>query len=255
MTDFTPEQDVPSLPPAPIPEPGPVRVFFSDLVLLLTEPARFFGERFGTYSLTRALVFGIIVNWVASFFDWLTRLIKNETLMDGILRVKRQLEMLPFWNRLPETLWDQGNRAKPLFPSWLAELSGIALSPFHSLLQFAISGIALYACAWILIRRRNEGEDALEIPVFMRLAAFASTPNLIASILGFLPVGLGGFIGWIYCAALMMVGLMTRFRISGLRALVLMLLPGILGTLALACVIGGLVALVLALFAALFGAL
>jgi hypothetical protein len=245
MTDET----LPALPPAP----GPVRRFFNDLVLLLTEPVRFYSDRFQEISIQHALVFGLVVNWIAAFFDWLTRLVKNESLLDGVLRVKRQLESLPFWNQLPETLWDQ--RANPeAIPAWLAELTGIALSPFQSLLRFAVSGAALYVCALVLIRRSEKGTDRVEIPVFIRLQALASTPNLIASLLGFLPVGLGGFIGWVYGVALLFLGLKVRFRISSLRAIVLMILPGILGFFIAACVLGGIVALAIALLAALFGA-
>ena len=238
--------------PAISPDPGPVRTFSNDLILLLTEPVRFFRDRFPAYSLNRALVFGIVLNWIAAAFEWLTRLIKNESLLDGILRVKRQLETLPFWNQLPDTLWNQ--RAEPAaIPAWLAELSGIALSPFQSVLNFTISGISLFVGAWLLIRRKNQGEDPVEIPVFVRLVAFASAPRLIASWLGFLPVGIGGLIGWIYSAALLILGLKVRFRISGLRSLVLVLLPGILGVLAIGCLIGGVVAIGIGLMAALFG--
>ncbi len=238
--------------PAVNPEPGPVRTFLNDLILLLTEPVRFFKDRFPSYSLSRALVFGILVNWVAAGFEWITRLIKNESLLDGILRVKRQLETLPFWNQLPDTLWNQ--RAEPsAIPAWLAELSGIALSPFQSVFNFTISGMSLFVGAWLLIRRRNQGEDPVAIPVFVRIVAFSSAPRLIASWLGFLPVGIGGFIGWIYSAALLLLGLKVRFRISGLRALVLVLLPGLLGMLAIGCLVGGLMAIGIGLMAALFG--
>ncbi len=238
--------------PAVNPEPGPVRTFFNDLILLLTEPVRFFKDRFPSYSLSRALVFGILVNWVAAGFEWVTRLVKNESLLDGILRVKRQLETLPFWNQLPDTLWNQ--RAEPsAIPAWLAELSGIALSPFQSVFNFTISGMSLFVGAWLLIRRRNQGEDPVEIPVFVRIVAFSSAPRLIASWLGFLPVGIGGFIGWVYSAALLLLGLKVRFRISGLRALVLVLLPGLLGMLAIGCLVGGLMAIGIGLMAALFG--
>jgi hypothetical protein len=238
--------------PAVNPEPGPVRTFLNDLILLLTEPVRFFKDRFPSYSLSRALVFGILVNWVAAGFEWITRLVKNESLLDGILRVKRQLETLPFWNQLPDTLWNQ--RAEPsAIPAWLAELSGIALSPFQSVFNFTISGMSLFVGAWLLIRRRNQGEDPVAIPVFVRIVAFSSAPRLIASWLGFLPVGIGGFIGWIYSAALLLLGLKVRFRISGLRALVLVLLPGLLGMLAIGCLVGGLMAIGIGLMAALFG--
>jgi hypothetical protein len=238
--------------PAVTPEPGPVRRFLSDLILLLTEPVRFFQERFETYSLSRALVFGIVVNWFASGFEWLTRLVKNESLLDGMMKVKRQLESLPFWNHVPDTLWNQ--RAEPSsIPAWLAELSSIALSPFQSLLHFTLSGMSLFLGAWLLIRRRNKGEDSIEIPVFVRIAAFSSAPNLIASWLGFLPVGIGGFIGWIYSAALLVLGLKVRFRISGLRAVVLLVLPGMLGVLVVGCLFAGIFGIGLGLLAALFG--
>jgi hypothetical protein len=238
--------------PAVTPEPGPVKQFLSDLVLLLTEPVRFFKERFDAYSLSRALVFGIVVNWFASGFEWLTRLLKNESLLDGIQRVMRQLETLPFWNRLPDTLWNQRAETSTI-PAWLAELSGFALSPFQSLLHFTLSGLSLFVGAWLLIRHRNKGEDPVELPVFVRVVAFSSAPNLIASWLGFLPVGIGGFIGWVYSAALLVLGLKVRFRISGLRAIVLLVLPGLLGLLALGCLLAGLVGIGFGLLAALFG--
>ncbi len=233
--------------------PGPVKQFYRDLVMLLTEPRGFFKVRYPEVNLTYALAFGIIVNWIAAFFDWLTRMVKHETLLDGLNRMRHQLEMLPFWKNLPDTIWEQNPARDAMFPVWLAEFFGIILSPFQSLVRFCISGFILFLGAYFLIRKKSDLQDRIDISAFIKLTAFSSAPYLVASILGFLPLGFGAFIGWVFSIAVLVMGLTTRYRISGLRSVVIIILPGVMAIMAVSCLIGVIAALGFGLFAALFG--
>ena len=86
--------------------------FFQDTVKVLTEPVSFFSTRFNEMSFNHALVFGIVLSWIAAFFDWITRAIKHESLLDGFMKIKNQLSGLPVWKDLPEDIWNQGEQVK-----------------------------------------------------------------------------------------------------------------------------------------------
>jgi hypothetical protein len=137
-------------------EVSPVKQFYRDLFDCLTEPKFFFTERFPKTSLSYAFAFGIIVNWIAAFLSWIIREVKHETLLDGFMRMRDKLQQLPVWRSLPDNFWAQGDHpSTPLFPSWLAEVMRIILSPFQSLVHFAISGLVLFIGAYLLIPKKQ----------------------------------------------------------------------------------------------------
>jgi hypothetical protein len=227
-----PEPVTPSFAPLQF-ERGPIRQFYQDLLDSLTEPTYFFKERYPKISLSYAIAFGIIVKWIASFLDWLTRAVRHETLMDGFMKMRDKLQELPMWKNLPDNFWAQGtdhaaSASNSLFPAWLAEMLSIALSPFQSLIHFCISGFIFFLGAYCLIPKKEGSEqDPIEISQFIKLACLTSAPYLVASILGFLPLSMGSLIGSIYSCALLIVGMSIRFKISNLRAVAIMTLPGI----------------------------
>ena len=215
--------------------------FYRDLVECLTEPRRFFGIRYSQISLSYALAFGILINWVAAFFDWLTRIIHHETLLDGLLKMREKLQGLPMWKSLPSDIWAQNPDHTSLFPAWLAEVFGLALSPFQSLLHFSIDGVSVT-------------RDPPDLAFAIKLTALCAAPNIVGSILGFLPLSLGAFIAGIYTFALTMIALMTRYQVSGLRAFSMIILPGLMAVFAIGCILSVFGALLFGSMAALFGA-
>ncbi len=233
---------------------GPVKQFYRDVMDCLTEPRHFFEVRYPQVGLTYALTFGIIVSWIAALLDWLTRIIRHETLYDGFLKMREKLQGLPIWKSLPEDFWAQPTSTPSTFPSWLTDVFGVLLSPFQSLAGFCISGVVLFLGAYLLIPKKTEAkQDPVDITHLIKIVAFTSAPHLIASVLGFLPLGMGSLIGWIYGIALVMIALSQRYKISNLRALGIIALPSLVGIFILSCFVGVLLAVGYGMFTAMFG--
>jgi hypothetical protein len=249
---------------------NPFHQMYRDVVDCLTEPRWFFRERYPRITFNYALAFGIIVNWVAAFLEWLTRLIRHETLLDSLLKIRSQLQQLPVWKNLPTDIWAQTPEKTSLFPAWLAEVFGVALSPFQTLIRFVVSGLILWIGASLLVPKALTQSQAAadplnEVPVHepslrdfvnitntIKLVALASVPSLIGAILGFLPFGMGGAISWVYSFVILVLAISIRFRVSYLRSFAIVVLPGIVGVVALSCIISVAAALIFGTIAALF---
>jgi hypothetical protein len=229
--------------------------FFKDLVLILTEPRAYFRQRYPALRPNEALAFGILASWLAAFLGWITRVIKHETLFDGLNRIHEQLSTLPLWRNLPETIWQQGG--PPGLPAaWKAEVLAIILTPFQSLIQFCVYGVLYFLGALVLIRPdAREHSDRVSPAALIRLCAVSAAPAVVGSILGFLPLGLGGLIGWIYGIAILTIGISERHRVSSMRALGVILIPGITGMVAIGCFLGVLAVVGVGIFRTLFGGL
>jgi hypothetical protein len=123
----------------------PVKQFYRDVIDSLTEPRFFFTHRFPKISLSYALAFAVLVNWIADFLAWLTRLVNHETLLDGFLKMRDQLSTLPIWKDLPTNLWaQQPDHVASVFPAWIAEVLGVALSPFQTLIRITLAGLSIW---------------------------------------------------------------------------------------------------------------
>ena len=227
------------------------RLMYRDVVECLTEPRLFFTDRYPRISFNYALALGILVSWFGAFLDWLTRVIRHETLLDGLLRMRDQLQQLPIWKNLPADIWAQNPEKISMFPAWLAELFGIVLSPFNSLVHFLVSGILLWIGASILIPK-TEDRDRVTLANTIKLVALTSIPKLFASILGFLPLGLGTLIGAVYAFVIMVLAISIRYQVSKLRSVATIALPGLLGIFIFGCMIAVLFALIFGTLAAFF---
>ncbi len=219
------------------PDANALQVFYKDVVDCLTEPKQFFTVRYPQISLTYALTFAVVVNWISDTLAWLTRIVRHETLMDGFLKMRDRLSLLPFWKDIPPTLWAQPDHSSML-PPWLVEALGIALSPFQSLIHVVLTGLFIGVGAYLLVPKHviqshahnvaHEAKDNVEIAGAIKIVALCSAPHLIGSILGFLPLGLGSLISGIYVLVLLIFALSIRYQISYLRSFATVILPGIL---------------------------
>ena len=232
---------------------GPVKQFYRDLVMVLTEPRIFFEVRYPETTFTYALAFGVIVNWIAAFLSWLTRIIRHETLFDGFLKMRDRLHELPYWKNLPDNFWAQSSseNAANAFPAWLVELCGIIITPFQSVIGLMFYGILIFIGAYMLVPK-DASRDPIELKNVIRIVSFTAAPVLVSAILGFLPMGIGTLIGGIYALVLLVFALALRFRVSNMRAFGVVILPGILGVVVFGCIIGVFAALGVALFASFF---
>jgi hypothetical protein len=233
---------------------GVIKQYFRDLILLMSEPRAFFKNRYAEMSLIQGLTFGIVSNWLATFFEWLTRQVTHRTFMSGFQKIQERLSNLPFWNNIPDTLWTQGKAQAEIIPNWLAELTNITISPFQALIKDCVYGTIIALGAYLLIHQKEKGgRDKVEISNFIKLFAISTVPYLLGSILGFLPFDLNNFISWIYSVAILIIGISTRYRVSTLRSFVIVILPGFFGVIAVGCLIGGTIGMFILAFAALFG--
>lgn len=225
---------------------------YRDAVQVLTEPVSFFQNRFSQLSLNYSLVFGLVVSWIAAFLDWITRAVKHESLMDGFLKIKHQLQALPIWKDLPADIWAQGENVKSVFPAWGLEGLRILVNPFHSLFSFLIYGVIFWLGASILVSRDNPARKSVTINNVVKITAVVSTASLVGSVLSFMPFGIGSFFGWVYHTALLMIGLSETFQVSRLRALGIVFLPTIVTVIVASCFVGAIIALFAGAITALF---
>jgi len=231
--------------------PGYLKQLYRDSVSVLTEPSEFFKGRYSTMSFNNALVFGVVLTWIAAFLDWITRAIKHETLMDGLLKIKEQLHSLPIWKDMPETIWTQGNAAASIMPAWGMEGLKMLITPFNSLIGFFLYGVIFWLGATFLVSNDNPAKKEVSIHNVVKITAIASASSIVSAVLGFLPIGLGNFVGWIFHTVLLMIGFSLTFKISRLRSLAVIFLPETIGILFFSCLAG----VVIALFAGLFASL
>jgi len=230
-----------------------LRQYFRDVVLVLTRPRLFFTERYPGLSLSQALTMGILSGWLAALLQWFTRLVKQETLLDSVKRMREQLETLPVWKDIPDSIWQQP-AAPSGIPANLIEFGGIILAPFQSVINFGINALVLMVGVYLLVPKSPSGEqDPREVPDLIRLSAVAATPTLVTAILGFLPFGIGGLTGFIYIVAVLMIGISTRYRVSNARALGTIFIPWCVLIMLCGCLILGAGALLGVLFAGLSG--
>jgi hypothetical protein len=202
---------------------------FQDTISTLTEPTRFFTNRFREMSLNQALALGIGTSWVASLLEWLTRAVKHESLMDGFRKLKHQLHDLPLWRDLPEDMWAQSSSLQTtFFPEWVMEGMKVMLTPFQSLLAILLNASMFYVGAWILVDRSNPSRSLVTFKETAKITAVVQTTSLVGAILGFMPFAMGSMISWVYHLVIITIGFSIHFNISRLRALFMVFLPGIL---------------------------
>jgi hypothetical protein len=205
---------------------GMVRSLAKDAVGILTEPNEFFQNRFPQLSFNQALAMGLATSWLAAMLEWLTRAVKKESLLEGFRQIQQQLKDLPLWKDLPDDIWAQsGNGMETFFPGWILEGMKVMLTPFHAVFSIYFSAFLFWAAALILVQRSNPTRSSVTIKEFSKITAVAASTSLISAILGFLPLGIGNFIGWIYHIALLTIGFSSRYQISRLRSVCLVFLP------------------------------
>ncbi len=229
-----------------------LKQLYRDTIHVLTEPVSFFQIRFDQMSFNYSLAFGVVVCWIAAFLDWITRTLKHESLMDGFLKIKNQLQTLPIWKDLPTDIWMQGESVNSAMPAWGLEGLRMLINPFHSLFSFFAYGIIFWLGAMLLVSKENPTRKSVTITNVVKITAIASVTNIVASILGFLPVGLGAFLGWIYHTAILTVGFSEHFQISRLRGLTVVFLPTLVSIIVASCLIGVVIALFAGLLSTMF---
>ena len=237
---------------SPSPEIKIPKQLYLDAVKILTEPVSFYRTRFEQMSFNYSLVFGLVISWVAAFLDWITRAVKHESLMDGFLKIKHQLQSLPIWKDLPADIWAQGEHVNSVLPAWGLEGLRMLINPFHSLFSFLIYGVIFWLGASLLVSKDNPTKKTVTITNVIKITAVASASSVVTSILSFLPIGLGGFFGWIFYTALLTLGFSERFQISRLRGLAVVFLPTIVTIMIASCLVGAIIALFAGVITSLF---
>jgi hypothetical protein len=232
-----------------------IKQYFRDLILILTEPNRFFRDRYPQISFSQALAFGVLSNWISALLLWMTRIVKHESLLDGFKKIREQLDTLPIWKDIPDSIWQQGGiQGQSFFNTSMIELGGILFSPFQSLINFCMGGIVLFIGAYLLVPKREETHenDSVAVSPLIRLTAVSAAPAVVAAILGFLPFGLNSFIGWIYGVVILVVGISDRYRVSVARAVGTLILPWFVMSLLCGCLVMAFGAFFMAIFGTLF---
>ena len=233
-------------------KPGFLKQTYRDAICILTEPSVFFENRFEKISKSQAIVFGLIVSWLAAFVEWIVRLLKHESLLSGLERLKHQMQSLPIWKDLPEDIWNQGSAVQSVVPEWAIEGLRMLLNPFHNFFMFYTYGFIFWMGALLLVNKENPFRKNVNYPNLVRITAVCSASTMVGAILGFLPANLGSFLGWIYHTVLLMTAFSIQFNISRLRGLTVIFLPSIISFILVVMSIAMLVAVIVAIVSSLF---
>jgi hypothetical protein len=233
-------------------QPGLLRQMYRDAVSVLTDPSEFYSNRFETLTRNHAIALGLVVSWLAAFADWIVRALKHESLMNEIKKIQNQLQGLPIWKDIPESIWNQGEIMQSFLPEWVMEGLRMLLNPFHNLFMYYTSGFVFWLGASLLVQKNNPFRKNVHYQNLVKIAAISSVSSIVGGILGFLPAGLGGFVGWIYHVVLLMTGFSVQFNISKLRSLSVIFLPSLIGFMMALLIIGLVVGLMVAIVSSLF---
>lgn len=243
-------------------EPQAVRIvpeskfsqFFRDVLDCLTEPKKFFEEKYPKRTMTDALLFAVIVSWVANLIEWLIRTVKNETLFDGMMLIRKQLEALPIWKNITPHLFSDQSSISP-FPSWIMEFSIVALSPFKTLIAVTLTALMIWLSSTFLIPKNDSvNRDPVDFSSFIKLLAYASiAPKLVGAILGFLPLQLGALVGGICVLLLQIFAISNRYAVSRLRSFAIIILPSFVFIMIASCLVIGFFAIFMGLMGGMMG--
>ncbi len=232
--------------------PGLLKQMVQDAIGILTDPSAFYQNRYEKMTKNQAMALGLVVCWLAAIADWLVRVLKHESLIQGLRKIQQQLQVLPIWKDIPESIWNQGDVVQSFFPDWAVEGLRLMLNPFHQFFMFYTSGFVFWIGATLLVQKENPFRKNIHYQNLVKITAVSSVSSIVGAILGFLPAGLGGFVGWIYHVVLLMTGFSMQFNISNLRSLSVIFLPGLISFFLVVLMIGLAVAFMIAIVSSLF---
>ncbi len=189
----------------------------------LTQPEYFYKNEFDHVKTSEALALGLISIWIQDLLEFLVRLIKNESYLDSLNKLRSILESVPGWRQVPESIWLQNPSLSG--PTWVSEAFPVILSPFSALAKIGFGTLALWVGVSLLFRNSPRAIRATDL---LKISALSLTPLVFAGLLSFLPFGLGGFIAWIFATYVLIVALAHVYQVSSARALAAILLPKII---------------------------
>lgn len=213
------------LPIAPV-GPGSAYVLFSrfwnavrDIVF---HPARFFSSHaqliVSEGGLSSALAFAVIIQWLASFFNFVWRstvgvLLQNH--MDDLLRIAGDVMQKP--PGMSESLEELRSRAI----EFLFGAGAIVLTPFTTLLKLAF--VAVFVHAAVRFFMKESADRPHSYATTLKILAYASAPWILCVIPGF-----GMLLAYILSFAAAVIGIREVYRTSTSRAVVAVAFPELL---------------------------
>lgn len=223
-----------------------LKTVFFDWWESLSEPRLFFGTTLTHRDTTQAITFALLVSWFSALVEWSVRVVKNETLLDGFLKIRDQMQTLPAWKGIaPLFIHSPGSGAMSGMPAWAMELFAVLGNPFATLISLVTSTLMIWFGAWLLIGK-------VDFSKVLKVLAFASTGSkLISAFLSFLPMGLGYLVGGIWGFVIQILAISSFFQVSAGRAFGVIILPGLIMGLIMTCFLG----LVAGVLGALLGSL
>jgi hypothetical protein len=194
--------------------------FWQSLKDIILRPHIFFArEAAGIVSdegLSTALAFAVIIQWLASFFNFIWRstvgvVIQNR--MDDLFRIAGDVLQTPN----ADTLDEMRSRAM----DFLFGAGAIVLTPFTTLLKLAFVALLVHAAVRFFMREAPDRPQSYKAT--LKVLAYASAPWILCVI-----PGVGMLAAWILAFVAAVIGLREVYRSTTGRAVVAILFPEIL---------------------------
>lgn len=199
-----------------------VKKFWTDLKDILFHPARFFSANakklLSDEGLSSALTFAVIVQWLASFFNFLwgsTVGMMMQTRVDDLLRIAG--DVVQTGPGAMESLEEFRSSAI----EFLFGAGAIILTPFTTILKLLVVGLLVHAAVRFFMR--DEPGRQHRYSTTLKILAYASAPWILCV----LPV-FGMILAYVLVFAAGVIGLREVYRTTSFRAALAMAFPELL---------------------------
>lgn len=207
--------------------------FWATVRDVVFKPVEFFSARAESIvapgGLSSALAFAVVVQWLASFFNFLWRStigVVVEQRLDDLFRIAG--DVVESRRGMAESIDVLRDRALEFFFG----AGAIVLTPFTTLLKLAMAGLFVHAATRFFIREDRDRPQTYAAT--LKILAYATAPWVLCVIPLF-----GMLLAWLLGFIVAVIGVREVYRTTSFRATVTVAFPEIL---LLGLLVGGLVA-------------
>lgn len=199
----------------------PVFNYLRTLRDVLFHPTSFFRKQNASESITRALIFALVTNWIGSALGFINHsLIWQQNALDIVVRLRdysgidtSEIESLHEF-----TPWAQSALV------WFKSVGAVLLNPFYSLLSLAFVSFFIFIGARLLISPKpGAAWSEINYQSVFRLCCWSTAPAFFKII-----PWVGSSVVWIYSFCLLVIGIRESFQISTQRATFVAVFPQLL---------------------------
>lgn len=196
--------------------------FWNTLRDVILRPAQFFGQQAGALvaegGLSSALAFAVIVQWLASFFNFVWRStvgVVMQNRFDDLFRIASDVVVTAPGSHQTLDQFRQG------MIDFLFGAGAIVLTPFTTLIKLAITALFVHAAVRFFIKDAEGRPHSYSTT--LKILSYAMAPWILCIIPGF-----GVLLAWILGFAAAVVGIREVYKTTTGRAVVAVAFPELL---------------------------